>query len=103
MVVWMENLMHGWVNVCVDYLLVVDLLGLWRGAKPVSLWAGALWRGLISRKPKLLLTTNQHTHSPIHASNHPFIQPSVRTLIHTSIQPPIHSPTLSFIHPSVSG
>jgi len=33
----MDEWMHGWVNVCVGRLLVVDLLGLWRGVKPVSL------------------------------------------------------------------
>ena len=33
----MDDLIHGWVNVCVGRLLVVDLLGLWRGVKPVSL------------------------------------------------------------------
>ena len=30
----MDDWMHGWVNVCVGCLLVVDLLGLWRGVKP---------------------------------------------------------------------
>jgi len=34
---WMDDWMHDWVNVCVRFLLVVDLLGLWRGVKPVSL------------------------------------------------------------------
>jgi len=36
---WMDDCMHGCLSVCVGFLLVVDLLGLWRGVKPVSLSA----------------------------------------------------------------
>src|SRR6218665_93194 len=73
---WVDGWMHGWLNVCVcvGCLLVVDLLGLWRGVKPVSLYRQwGLWRGLISRKPKLLLTVNQQTH--INQTTHPIIRP----------------------------
>jgi len=40
MVEWMDDWVHGWLSVCVVCLLVVDLLGLWRGVRPVSLSAG---------------------------------------------------------------
>jgi len=36
---WMDDCMHGCLSVCVRLLLVVDLLGRWRGVKPVSLSA----------------------------------------------------------------
>ena len=38
---WRDDWMHGWLKVCVGCLLVVDLLGLWRGVKPVSRGQGA--------------------------------------------------------------
>src|SRR6218665_1942331 len=76
MVEWKDVWMHGWLSVCVGCLLVVEMLG--------------LWRGLISRKPKLLLTINQHTHSPTHAFNYPSIN-----------HPPVHSPTHPFTHPFI--
>src|SRR6218665_3882104 len=93
----MDDWMHGWVNVCVGWLLVVA----WaygrlihaRGPLPIGLRALRHARAPTG----LLPTNNQHTHSPNHASNFPSIQPSVRTLIHISIHPPIHSP----IHPSM--
>ena len=34
---WMDEWVHGWLSVCIGCLLVVDLLGLWRGVMPVSL------------------------------------------------------------------
>ena len=37
---WVGDWIRDWPNVCVGCLLVVDLLGLWRGVKPVSLSAG---------------------------------------------------------------
>src|SRR6218665_892702 len=101
------------MNACVSCLLVVDLLGLWRGVKPVSLRQGGLWRGFISRKPKLLLTNDQHTHSPshaliiyppnppsVHSPTNPFTRP-IHSPTHPfthSIHSPIHSPTHSFTH-----
>src|SRR6218665_500734 len=84
---WMDNWMHGWLSVVVC-LLVVDLLGLWRGVKPVSLSAGGLWRGFISRKPLLLLTSKQHT----------IAQPCIQSSILPYTRPPIHSPTHPCIH-----
>src|SRR6218665_2357661 len=84
---WMDDCMHGCLSVCVRFFLVVDLLG--------------LWRGVISRKPKLLLTNDEQTHSPNHASNHAFIQPSVRILTYISIHPPFHPPTHPFTHTSI--
>src|SRR6218665_2162806 len=80
MVGWMDDWMHGWLNVCVGCLLIVDLLGLWRGVKPVSLSAGGLWRGFISRKPLLLLTVNQHTHTLTKPRIQSSFQSSVRSL-----------------------
>src|SRR6218665_420083 len=99
MVVRTDDWMHGWVSVGVGCLLVVA----WaygrlihaRGPLPIGLRALRHARGPAG----LLPTNNQHTYLPKHASNHPSIQPLVRTLTHTSIYPPIHSPPYPFIHP----
>src|SRR6218665_1616510 len=62
-----------------------------RGPLPIVLRALRHARG-----PAGLLPTNdQHTHSPNHASNNPFIRASVRTFTHTSIHPFIHPPIRS--------
>ena len=34
----MDDWKHDWLNVCVGCLLVVDLLGIWRGVKPRKCW-----------------------------------------------------------------
>src|SRR6218665_1797008 len=76
---------------CMCYLFVSSSSGLraLRHARgPLSIGFRALRHARGPAGP--LLTSNQHTHSPNHASNHPFIQPYFCTLTHTSIHPPIH-------------
>src|SRR6218665_1176976 len=95
---WMDNRMHGWVNVDVGCLLVVA----WaygrilhaRGPLPIGLRALRHARGSAG----LLPTHDQHTHihTTMHPIIHPSIPPSVRTLTHTSIHSHIHSPTHPF-------
>src|SRR6218665_1319729 len=95
MVRWKDNWMHGWLNVCWSFVGSGSAGPLaWRRArKPIG---RGLWRGVFSRKPKLLLTNSQHPHSHSHASNYPSNQSSGRTLTHTFVHPHIHSPTHSF-------
>src|SRR6218665_382609 len=108
MVGWMDDRLHGWVNVCVDRLLIVArtygrLLHA-RGPLPMGLRALRHARGPAG----LLPTNNQYPHSPImhpiiHQPNHPSIHspthPFTHPFIFTSIHSPIHSSTHPFIHP----
>src|SRR6218665_3124626 len=96
----MDDCMHGWVNLCVDCLLVVA----WAYGRFIHA-RGPLPKGLRdarhARGPAGLLPTNkQHTmsYSPKHASNHPPNHPSERS--NPSSHPPIHSPTNPFMPPS---
>src|SRR6218665_3346458 len=78
---WMNDWINFWVNVCVGCLLVVDLLGLWRGVKPVS-----------------QATINKHR---THIFTQPCIQSSIHSTFPTYSHPHIHSPTHSSTHPCI--
>src|SRR6218665_2584906 len=93
--------MRAWLGECVCWLLVSSGPAgplAWRKARKPNRHRG-LWRGLISRKPELLLTINQHVFILPHIQSS--TRPSVLTLTQTSIHPPIHSHTHSFTHPFI--
>src|SRR6218665_2607818 len=115
MVGCMDDWMHGWVNVCVGWLLAVawayGRLSHARGSLPIGL------RGFTPRQRPSRSTTNEHTtrthstnhdpivhpfnhtsvHSPIHSFTHPFIQPPLHS---SSIRPPIDPLIHPFAHPN---
>src|SRR6218665_1453181 len=104
MVEWLDDWMHGLVNMCVCWLFVSTGLGLRdinprQRPLPIDLRAFRHARG-----PRgLLLTNNRYSNSARYASNHPSIQVDgrmVRPLTHKSIYPPIHSPTYPFTYTS---
>src|SRR6218665_293901 len=104
MVGCMDDWMHGWVNVCVGWLLAVawayGRLSHARGPLPIGL------RDFTPRqRPSRSATNKQPTHTfnqpCIHSSIHSTISPYTPPHIHSptpSIHPPIHSPIPS-IHP----
>src|SRR6218665_4042045 len=85
---------RGPLSICLRALrhargpLSIGLRALRHARGPLSIGLRALRHARGPAGP--ILTSNQHTHSPNHASNHPFIQPYLCTLTHTSIHPPIH-------------
>src|SRR6218665_2428257 len=82
----MDCRLDAWLGECVCWLLVSSGPAgplVWRIArKPIGRGQRGLWRGLISRKPELLLTINQHVFILLRIQSS--IPPSVRTLTHTS-------------------
>src|SRR6218665_4049239 len=117
MVGWMDDWMHGLVNVCVGCLLVVTwaygTLIHTRGPLPKGL--RALRHAIGPTGLKLTnITNNQYTHSVSHASSHslvqppavhsrthPFTHPLTHPLIHLPIHALTHSPLHSPTHPSI--
>src|SRR6218665_2672987 len=98
---WVGDWVHDWMNACVRCLLVVDLLGLWRGVKPVSLSAGWPLAGIYL--PQTQATTNKRLNKHIHHHAliiHPPNPPSVHSPTHPFTRP-IHSPIHPFTYPPV--
>src|SRR6218665_658871 len=91
---WLDGWLDAWLGEYVGCLFVGSRPTgplTWRKArKPLG---RGLWRGLISRKPKLLLTI--HTH--IHPTMYSIIHPNIRPYTH----PPIYSPTHPIFRPSM--